>query len=113
MKSQCSDNLTFKLRHRIEILQLVTAQDEYGGEGDRVWNVIKSPYASAEPLLGREFFAAEATQSKVEIKFRLRYTPGIETTMRIRHRGADYEIISVVNVEERDRELLLYAKKVI
>lgn len=111
MKGQCSDNLTFRLRRKIEILQLVDGQNEYG-ESQRVWQAFKSPFASAEPLLGREFFAAEAAQSKVEIKFRLRYTPGIETTMRIRHRGSDYEILSVVNVEDRDREMLLYARKV-
>jgi SPP1 family predicted phage head-tail adaptor len=94
-----------KLRHRITILQRPTARD---GE----WTPIKTIWASKEPLLGREYFAAEAAHSKVEIKFRSRFTPGIDNDMRIRHGDDDYEILSVIDVQGLKRELLIYVKLV-
>lgn len=106
-----------KLRHKISILKLANSNDpanlnEYG-EPKGQWSIFASSRASKEPLLGNEYFRAEAIQSNVEVKFRTRYIPGVNNAMRIQHGNELYEILSAIDVESRNRELLIYAKKVI
>lgn len=100
------------LRAKITLKRLTSERDEYGEPVD-TWIDIKTIYAAMEPLLGNEYFAAEAAQSKVEVKFRTRYAAGIDNTMRIQHGSEVYEILSAINVQGLNRELLLYAKKVV
>lgn len=40
-------------------------------------------WASREPLRGREFFAANAEQAEISVRYKVRYRPGITTKMRI------------------------------
>jgi head-tail adaptor len=97
-----------KLRHRITILKRPEVRDG-------AWIPLKTIWASKEPLLGREFFAAEAAHSKVELKFRTRFTPGIEgeeENLRLEHGNKTYDMISAIDVQGLKRELLIYCKLV-
>ncbi len=102
------------MRNKITILAL---QAGYDAEGEPIndWQPVPGLtdlWASKEPLLGNEFFAAEQTQSKVEIKFRTRWIPGVKNEMRVRDNEGIYEILSAINVKNLNRELLMYCKKV-
>lgn len=102
------------MRNKITILAL---QPGYDPEGEPIdeWKPVDGLtdlWASKEPLLGNEFFAAEQTQSKVEVKFRTYYTPGVENEMRVQDSEGTYDILSAVNVKSLNRELLMYCKKV-
>ena len=98
---------------KIDILQLKENFNSYG-ESTREWTPKFSDiFASKEPLLGNEYFNAEAKQSKVEIKFRTYFFEGVKNEMRIRDDSGDYEILSAINVKNLNRELLMYVKKVI
>ena len=71
-------------RHKIDFIQQVKGRDEYGDPID-TWETFKSGiWASKDPLLGNEFFAALTTDNKVEVKFNMRYIEGITSEMRIR-----------------------------
>ena len=97
---------------KISLLQPPTSRDSMGGIAG-AWTVWKSGvWASKEPLLGNEYFGAEAAQSKVEVKFRTYYFAGVENNMRIRDSTGDYEILSAINVKNLNRELLMYCRKV-
>jgi SPP1 family predicted phage head-tail adaptor len=99
-------------RHKIDFLHRVKGRDEYGEPIDE-WAIFKGGiWASMEPLLGNEFFAAYTTDSKVEVKFNMRYVDGITNDMRIRHGDEIYEILSAVNVKSLNRELLCYCRLV-
>ncbi len=102
------------MRNKITILAL---QSGYDPEGEPIndWQPVEgltNLWASKEPLLGNEFFAAEQTQSKVEVKFRTRYISGITNEMRVQDEEGIYEILSVINVKNLNRDLLMYCKKV-
>ena len=102
------------MRTKITILAL---QSGYDPEGEPIndWQPVEGLtgiWASKEPLLGNEFFAAEQTQSKVEAKFRTYFTPGVENEMRVQDGEGVYEILSAINVKNLNRELLMYCKKV-
>jgi SPP1 family predicted phage head-tail adaptor len=105
------------MRHKISIKAPPQEQNEFGeiNKDENNWiDVISNTWAAIEPILGREFFAAEAVQSKVEVKFRTHYTPDIENqnTLRLIHGTDTYEIISCINPKGLNRELLFYCKKV-
>lgn len=102
------------MRTKITILALQRGYDSEG-EPTNDWKPVDGLtglWASKEPLLGSEFFAAEQTQSKVEVKFRTYYTPGVENEMRVQDSEGTYDILSAVNVKSLNRELLMYCKKV-
>lgn len=98
-------------RHKIIFLKNHGGQDDYGESMDD-WQIFKSVYAAADPLLGNEYFTALTIDSKVEIKFNSRYISGITNDMRIQHNGKIYEMLSAINVKGLNRELLCYCKEV-
>ncbi len=99
-------------RHKIDFLKRDTGYDEYGEPADTWVNYKTGIWASYEPLLGNEFFTAQTTENKVEAKFNMRFVPGINSEMRIRHGEEIYEILSAVNVKGLNRELLCYCRLV-
>lgn len=98
-----------KLRHQITIDRLTTTQDEMG-EIIEGWITIGTFAASVEPINGREYFAAQAIQSEVTTRIRMRYEAGILPSDRITHGSAIYDLLSVINPEMRNRELILMCK---
>lgn len=99
-------------RHKIDFLHLEGKRDEYG-EYEENWKVFKGNiWASMDPLLGNEYFNALTLDTKVEVKFNMRYVEGIKNEMRIRDGNDIYEILSAVNVKGLNRELLCYCRLV-
>lgn len=103
-------------RHKIDFLQRVPEQNEYGETLDKLdkWGNFKTGiWASKEPLLGREFFSALSIDNKVDVKFNIRYIEGITSEMRIKHGTEIYEIVGPpINVKSLNRELLCYCRQV-
>ena len=102
------------MRSKITIL---AQQDGFDPEGEPLDNWLPvvglaDLWASREPLLGNEFFAAQQTQSKAEVKFRTYYVPGVTNEMRAQDSEGIYEILSAINVKNLNRELLMYCRKV-
>jgi SPP1 family predicted phage head-tail adaptor len=102
------------MRTKITLLQLKRGYDDEG-EPINDWQPVPgltNLWAAKEPLLGREFFAAEQTQSRVEVKFRTHYVPGVKNEMRVQDSEGTYEILSAINVKSLNRELLMYCRQV-
>ena len=102
-----------RLRTRITIQQLAigSPQQKPSGAPDAAWATYCEVYASIDPIIGREYFAAQQVQSEVDTKIRVRYmtavTAGITAAMRVSAGGVIYTIKAVIDVENRHRELLL------
>lgn len=95
---------TGKLRHQITIERFTSGQDEIG-QPIESWEPVGTVAAAVEPLKGREFMAAQAGQSEVTTRIRLRYLAGISTTDRITHGGTVYNVLSVIDHDSRHIEL--------
>lgn len=83
-----------KLRHRIDIQELVPVRDPVTlefGEPEWVTRWEKCP-ARVEPLSARDLVAAQAAQSEATARMVIRYRPGVLPTMRIIYRGEVYSI---------------------
>jgi SPP1 family predicted phage head-tail adaptor len=100
------------MRSIVSVLRKQAGVDDYGQPSGGWEPVLAGVFAAKEPLLGNEYYTSNATQSKVEVKFRLYYTPGITSDMRVDDGTDVYEILSAVDVKSLGRELLLYCRRV-
>lgn len=89
-----------RLRHRITFQQQSSTQDGYG-EQVNTWSNLKTVWASVEPLHGRERFAAQQVHSETTTRIKMRYQAGIESKMRALYGSKTYDILSVIDLEER------------
>ena len=83
------------LDQRITIEQRDSGVDSLGQES-LSWSTVATVWAAAEPLRGRELFAAGQAQSQVDVKFRIRYRAGLTPAMRVQWRDVPHDIISVI-----------------
>lgn len=98
-----------EMNKRITIKSPPTNKNAFG-EIVGPWVDVITVWSAMDPLLGNEYFNALAIQSEVEVKFRIRYRPGITNEMRVQHGTTVYEILSAINVKSMNRELLIYCK---
>lgn len=105
-----------KMRHRITFQSFVGEQDDYGDPlqaDDDNWENKVTLWAAIDPISGREFYAAEQSQSQVSHKIRCRYHSGLTTAMRIKYGKRIFQIISVIDWEERHESLLIMCKELV
>jgi len=99
------------LRHRITIQQPVESSNTFG-EVEKTWQDIATVWASIEPLRGREYFDSQQINAEVTTRIRIRYRPGIKPKMRVVYGERIFDIQSVIDVEERHKEIHLMCKEV-
>ena len=99
--------LAARLRHRITIEVMTVIRDEIGGVQE-VWTPLHASVpADIVPLSGREFIAAQSTQSLVTTRITIRYQPGILPAMRLRHGTSTYNVEAVLPDPTLRRHLTL------
>ena len=96
------------LRHRATIQSYAKTRDAYGAEVE-TWSDFADVWASIEPLIGREYMAAKQLTADVSHKIRIRYIEGLSPTMRVVFGTRTFEIVSIINVQERNKELVIMA----
>lgn len=99
-------------RHEITIKQPGTTQNSFG-EQIETWSDVVTCKASIEPLIGREFYAAKQINSEISVKIRIRHSSShqIKPNMIAVYGTRIFEIISVSNYKEQNRETLLMCKE--
>lgn len=105
-----------KMRHRITFQEFDGESDDYGDPletDDSHWEPVATAWAAIDPISGREFYAAEQSQSEVTHKVRLRYRSGLTTAMRIYLGSRRFKIISIIDWEERHESLLIMCKELV
>lgn len=95
-----------KLRHTVYIQNLQDSQDSFG-QPVPSWPPYKTVRAYVEPLNGRELFAAQQVNAETTTRITIRYTPGINATMRIVHESIIYNIHSIIDPEMRHVWLIM------
>ena len=77
------------------------------GEPEANWVNHLTCFADAQPLRGREFFAAGQTQVQHDVRFVIRWHEGIDETMRVVWNGRPHGINAVIDVGGAQRTLEL------
>lgn len=97
------------LDQRVTLERYEPLEDEIGQPVPH-WVPTETVWAAVEPLMGREYLAAQAVQSELVARVRIRHRPGITTADRVTHEGTSYGITSVQDVRSEGRELVLMVK---
>lgn len=98
-----------RLNQRVLIERYTEGQDEIG-QPVMEWVPLTTVWAAVEPLNGREFITADAGQSEITTRIRLRYRAELQPTDRINHESTLYDIQSIINPRSGDAELVLMCK---
>jgi len=101
-----------RLRHIVTIQRVTETQDGYGDKSE-AWADVADLRAGIEPLRGREFFDAQHVSADVTTKIVIRYYSGIVPKMRVINGSRIWEIKSVIDPDERHRELQLMCTEVV
>lgn len=101
-----------KLRHRITLLKQVNKVNDYGAS-IQTWRTVATVWAEVRPLSGREYFSAQQVQSEVTTQIWLRYIDGIKPSMKVKFANREFEILSVLNTQERNVSLQLMCKETV
>lgn len=100
-----------ELKHRITLQAFATTVNENGFEVE-VWVDFKTVWAAVSNLHGREYFEAAAVKAESTVKFTIRYTDGINESMRILFKGKQYNISSIDNIKFRNKNIEIKALEV-
>lgn len=94
-----------ELVHRISIEKPKYIQNTQTGERETKWAPYLSDVAAkVSPLSASEFISAQATQSKVSARIKLRYRTDLDPSMRIKHRSTIYNIEGILPDNESGLE---------
>lgn len=86
------------MNQRVTLQRRATGVDALGQPAS-TWEDIATVWAQAEPLRGREFFAAGQTQQEAQVRFRIRWRADVVPAMRVLWRGEPHEIGAAINVD--------------
>lgn len=89
---------TGDLRQQVSIQRRAGLQDSVGQAAEQWQTVFPKIWAAAEPIRGREYFAAGEQQAPVDVRFRIRYREGIEPAMRVVWRDKPYDIQAAIDI---------------
>jgi len=95
-----------KLRHRVELQQVINSQDPQSGANIETWQPLATVWASIEPLSARDFIAAQAAHNQISARAVIRYRTGIKSGMRLLDDSALYQIEGVLPDKESGKEYL-------
>ena len=100
-----------ELRHRITFQKLTATTNENGFEIED-WQDYKTVWVAITNLHGREYFEAAVIKAENTVKFRIRYIPNIEPTMRIIFTDKQYNITSIDNIKYANKLIEIKALEV-
>lgn len=100
-----------ELKQRITLEVFTTVVNENGFEVE-TWVELKTLWAAVTNLHGREYFAAAAVKAENTVKFTIRYTYGLDESMRILFKGKQYNINAIDNIRYANKYIEIKAMEV-
>jgi len=100
-----------QLRQRIKIQSKTATQDSYGDE-EITYTTWATVWAAVEPLTGREFIDGKMITAELTHRMRIRYRSGILEEYRVVFDSRNFDIISIIHVEEHEREIHLMCQEI-
>lgn len=103
------------LRKRVTFQVRGTVSDTFGQQST-VWTDLFTTWANIQALSARELYAAQAVQSEVTHAITVRYRaelalPKAVAAMRVLYGPRVFNVSGAVNVDERNREIVLQASE--
>lgn len=99
------------LRQRVTIQNKTAVRNSYGEEVI-TWVDLATVWAAVEPLRGREFLDGKMITPETTTRIRIRFRDGVSPEQRVVFGSKNYDILAIVHVEERERELHLMCQEI-
>lgn len=100
-----------KYRNRVTIQSYGKVPDGGGGWQEE-WYDDGQAWAHVNPMQGNKRYIAQQVNSEISHEVYMRYRD-ITRSQRLKHRGRILEIESIIDVDERKKELLITCKEVV
>lgn len=103
-----------KLRHKCRLMTPTHANS--AGTVTTTWGTATVCWGSLEPIRGREWTESHLSENaEVTSRFRMRYPNNVTIvpTMRLDFGSRTFQIVSVINLGERNREIELMLKELV
>lgn len=94
------------LRHQITLQSPVETTDDMGAI-TTTWTDVEKMWAAVDPLTMREAFNLHVTFAEATHKVTIRYLAGVTPKFRILFGERIFNINSIINVAERNEQLIL------
>ena len=98
------------LRHRVTIQSYTESTDSFGGV-TQSWFEYSKAFANIVPLSGTEKYVSKEKHATSTHQITIRYIAGIYPNMRITHQDRVFDIVSVINVGERNKMIQIIAEE--
>ena len=100
------------LRNLVSIEKEEHTSNEYG-EALSTWIEVKKAWAGIYPARGTEKWQSAERHAKATHEIAIRFVPGITPKHRVRFRQRVFNIISVLNAGERNKQLKIIAEEIV
>ena len=101
------------LRHRITFQRNEETFNDFG-ESITSWvSIVPDEWVQIIPLKSDETYRSKKLNAEVNHKIRMRYRSDIDSTLRIEYGSRIFDIDSVINVRELNKELQIMATEVL
>lgn len=103
-----------RLRRVVTIQQPTTTQTGTGATRISGWAAISggsSIYADIDEAPGQEKLQAGQVNAKRPVTVTIRYLAGVTAQMRVLYGSRTFQIVSSLNVDQRNRDLVLYCEE--
>ena len=104
--------LAGRLRHRLVFENESLAADGQGGS-TRTWGTRATVSGSIKPLRSEERFYNEQLNANGTHEVVIRYRSDIEASDRISFDSRYFQIVGIINPNERDRQLVITCKEIV
>jgi len=94
---------------RLQLFQPVLTKDSLGQDVE-TWQLAATVWGQPIPISGRERMTSAREVSEFDMRFRIRYRDGIDTTWRVGYEGGQFDIYSVAEIG-RDEGLEILGKR--
>jgi len=100
-----------RLRHRLDLQSPTHANTV--GTITTTWGTVATIWGSIEPLrvYSKEFYGSALYNADMTGTIIIRYTADIKPDYRILFETRTFEIISIINIDEKDKEMQLMVKE--
>ena len=101
-----------RLRHRITFMKPTAASVNSMGEEILQYAHTLTVWAEVTPLTGREYEESQKIRAETTYRVTTRFFKDITNDMRILYNNREFDVVSVLNINERNRELQIICSEV-
>lgn len=82
-----------KLRHRVKLHRKTSSRSPTGAVRTAQWEHVLTLWAEVTPLSVKDVINAQAVQTNITARAKIRYRTDVDSAMRLEHAGRMYEIV--------------------